>query len=207
MRRTFKDSVYPSKQQRRLLDAQREERRWLENDRLAARRDAWDQRQESVRLYDHQATLPALQGARPALADVPSPVAQTVAVRLDLAFQAVCRRVRAGEKPSSPRSRGKGRDTSSASPQVSVGGKRDTGAQRLRLHGVGAAQVVLRRPLDATPKTATISRSRTGQWRVCCSCERLESSLVHERACMSARAGGAAMSPTSAAAASSTSVI
>ena len=102
MRKTFKYRLYPNKQQQRLLDAQLEECRWLYNELLAARRDAWEQRQESLRLYDQQATLPALKVARPALAGVQSQVLQNVAVRIDLAFQAFFRRVRAGENAGLP---------------------------------------------------------------------------------------------------------
>ena len=105
MRKTFKYRLYPNKQQQRLLEYQLEECRWLHNDLLAARRDAWEQRQESLRLYDQQATLPLLKAARPALAEVQSQVLQNVAVRIDLAFQAFFRRVRSGEKPGYPRFR------------------------------------------------------------------------------------------------------
>ena len=78
----------PNKQQQRLLEQQLEECRWLYNELLAARRDAWEQRQESLRLYDQQATLPMLKAARPTLASVHSQVLQNVAVRIDMAFQA-----------------------------------------------------------------------------------------------------------------------
>ena len=99
MRKTFKYRLYPNKQQQRLLEQQLEECRWLYNELLAARRDAWEQRQESLRLYDQQATLPMLKAARPTLASVHSQVLQNVAVRIDMAFQAFFRRVKAGEKP------------------------------------------------------------------------------------------------------------
>jgi putative transposase len=101
--------LFLNKRQQRLLDQQVEECRWRYNHLLAARRDAWEQRQESLRLYDQQATLPALKAARPALADVQSQVLQNVAVRLDLACQAFFRRVRAGETPGYSRFRGTGR--------------------------------------------------------------------------------------------------
>jgi putative transposase len=64
---TFKYRLYPAKQQQRLLGQQLEECRWVYNHLLAQRRDAWEQRQESLRLYDQQATLPALKVNRPAL--------------------------------------------------------------------------------------------------------------------------------------------
>jgi putative transposase len=36
---------------------------------------------------------------------------------------------------------------------------------------VGLVKIILHRPLEGTPKIATISRSSTGKWYVCCSCE------------------------------------
>jgi putative transposase len=170
MRKTFTYRLYPNKQQQRLLEAQLEECRWLYNELLAARRDAWEERQESLRLYDQQATLPAYKATRPALAAVQSQVLQNVAVRIDLAFQAFFRRVRSDETPGYPRFRGKGRYASITYPQVPVGCKLDGEARRLRLHGVGLVKIILHRPLEGTPKTATISRSSTGKWYVCFSC-------------------------------------
>jgi putative transposase len=184
MRKTFKYRLYLTKQQQRLLDAQLEECRWLYNELLAARRDAWEQRQESLRLYDQQPTLPLLKAARPALANVQSQVLQNVAVRIDLAFQAFFRRVKAGEKPGYPRFRGTGRYASITYPQVPVGCKLDAEAhgeaRRVRLYGVGLVKIILHRPLEGTPKTATISRSSTGKWYVCFSCDCPESSLLPE---------------------------
>ena len=171
MRKTFRYRLYPTKRQQRLLDQQLEECRWLYNHLLAERRDAWEARQESRRLYDQQATLPALKAERPTLAGVHSQVLQNVAVRIDLAFQAFFRRVKAGETPGYPRFRGRGRYDSLTFPQVPVGCKLDSDAKRLRIANVGLVKVILHRPLEGTPKTATISRSSTGKWYVCFSCE------------------------------------
>ena len=180
MRKTFKYRLYANKQQQRLLDAQLEECRWLYNHLLAARRDAWEQRRESLRLYDQQATLPALKASRPALAGVQSQVLQNVAVRIDLAFQAFFRRARAGEKPGYPRFRGLGRYASITYPQVPVGCTLDAEAQRLRLHGVGLVKILLHRPLEGVSKIAIISRSSTGKWYVCFSCECAEPASLPE---------------------------
>jgi putative transposase len=171
MRKTFKYRLYPTKQQQRLLEAQLEECRWLYNHLLAERKSAWEERQESVRLYDQQATLPALKAARPALAGVQSQVLQNVAVRIDLAFQAFFRRVRTGENPGYPRFRGKGRYASITFPQVPVGCRLDVDNKRLRIANVGQVKILLHRPLDGAAKTATITRSSTGKWYVCFSCE------------------------------------
>src|ERR1700747_1362715 len=105
MRKTFQYRLYPTKQQQCLLDQQLEECRWLYNHLLAERRDAWEQRQESLRYYDQAISLPALKVERTSLASVHSQVLQNVAVRIDLAFKAFFRRVKAGEKPGYPRFR------------------------------------------------------------------------------------------------------
>jgi putative transposase len=169
MRKTFNYRLYPNKQQQRLLDQQLEECRWLYNHLLAERRDAWEQRQESLRLYDQQATLPALKAERPVLAGVHSQVLQNVAVRIDLAFQAFLRRCKAGEKPGYPRFRGQGRYGSITFPQVPVGCRLED--RHLRVANVGHIKVLLHRPLEGMPKTATIRRSSTGKWYVSFSCE------------------------------------
>jgi putative transposase len=170
VRKTFKYRLYPTKQQQHLLDRQLEECRWLYNRLLAERKQAWEERQETVRLYEQQATLPALKAERPLLADVHSQVLQNVAVRLDLAFQAFFRRVKAGETPGYPRFRGKGRYDSITFPQVPVGCRLQAEDQCVRVANVGLVKIILHRPAEGTPKTATVSRSSTGKWYVCFSC-------------------------------------
>ncbi len=180
MRKMFKYRLYPNKWQQRLLEHQREECRWLYNYLLAERRDVWEQRQESVSLYDQHATLPALKAERPSLAGVQSQVLQNVAVRIDLAFQAFFRRLKAGEQPGYPRFRGKGRYDSITFPQVPVGCNLDIDTNRLRIMNVGLVKVVLHRHPEGTLKTATIRRSSTGKWYVSLSCECAEPSPMHE---------------------------
>jgi putative transposase len=105
MLRAFKYRLYPTKQQQRLLEQQLEECRWLYTHLLAERRDAWEQRQESLRYYDQAMTLPILKATRPSLAQVNAQALQNVAVRIDLAFKAFFRRMKAGETPGYPRFR------------------------------------------------------------------------------------------------------
>jgi putative transposase len=172
----FKYRLYPTKEQRRLLEQQLEECRWLYNRLLEERQRAWEERQESVRLFDLHRMLPLLKAERPTLTRVQSQVLQNVAVRIDLAFQAFFRRCKAGEEPGYPRFRGKGRYDSFTSPQVPVGCHLDAEAKRLRVMHVGLVKLIPHRPLEGTPKTATISRSSTGKWYVCFSCECAEPS-------------------------------
>jgi putative transposase len=116
-----------------------------------------------LRLYDQQATLPALKAEQPTLAEVQSQVLQNVAVRVDLAFQGFFRRHKAGEEPGYPRFRGKGRYASITFPQVPVGCRLEAEDRRVRIANVGHVEVLLHRPLEGTPKTATIWRSSTGK--------------------------------------------
>lgn len=169
MRKAFKYRIYLTNGQRRILERQLEECRWVYNETLATRRDAWEQRQESLRLYDTQAMLPVWKLARPSLKLVHSQVLQNVQVRVDLAFQAFFRRVKAGEPDVGyPRFKGFGRYDSICYPQYG-NGVRLAGA-RLILAKVGAVHVVLHRPLEGTPKTVTLTRSRTGKWYACFAC-------------------------------------
>ncbi len=105
------------------------------------------------------------------LAGVHSQVLQNVAVRLDLAFQAFFRRMKAGESSGYPRFRGRGRYDSFTFPQVPVGCRLEAADRRLRIANVGLVKIILHRPMEGMPKTAIISRSSTGKWYVCFSCE------------------------------------
>src|SRR5579872_748358 len=180
MRKTVKYRLYPTPAQQRRLEQQLEECRWLYNHLLAERRDAWEQRGESLRLYDQHAELPALKAERPSLAGVQSQVLQNVAVRIDLAFKAFFRRAKVGEAPGHPRFRGQGRYDSLTFPQVPVGCKLEAGTQRLQVMNVGRIKLVYHRPLEGTPKTATIRRSSTGKWYVAFACECVEPSPLPE---------------------------
>jgi putative transposase len=157
VRRAITYRPYPNKQQASLLIEQLEECRWLYNHLLEERKTNWEQRQESLRLYDQQVTLPALKAGRTSLAQVNAQVLQNVAVRIDLAFQALVRRVKSGETPGYPRLYRHNRYDSLTYPQAPSGCQLDSEAKRLRLHGVSPVTIMLHRPLVGTPKTATIS--------------------------------------------------
>ncbi len=95
---------------------------------------------------------------------------QNVQVRVDLAFQAFFRRVKSGGGAVGfPRFKGVGRYDSITYPQYGNGVRLD--GSRLILSKVGAVPLVLHRPVEGTPKTVTLSRTRTGKWFACFSCE------------------------------------
>ncbi len=170
MRKTYRYRLYLAKAQRRVLEQQLEISRWVYNETLAERKRAYEERGVSLRLYDTQAMLPVWKLTRPDLKLVHSQVLQNISVRVDLAFQAFFRRVREGaEAVGFPRFKAFGRYDSITYPQYGNGVRLER--ERLILSKVGAVQVVLHRPLEGTPKTVTLTRSRTGKWFACFSCE------------------------------------
>lgn len=179
MKKTFKYPIYPTRKQETLLNQQLEECRWLYNHFLAERRDTFEQTGKAPRLYDQIGQLPALKLARDGLSLVHSQVLQNVAVRLDLAFQAFFRRVKSGDKEAGyPRFKGYGRYDSITFPQVPSGCKFD--GDKLVVSKVGHIKVKLHRPIKGYPKTCTITRSATGKWYACLSCDNVEPNVLPE---------------------------
>ena len=169
VRKSFQYRLFPTKRQARSMQATLEECRWLYNHLLEQRKTAYEDRQEALRLYDQQATFTALKAARPSLATVHSQVLQNVAVRLDLAFKAFFRRVKAGETPGYPRFRGVGRYDSFCYPQSGFSLNADE--QTVTLSKIGDVKAVLHRPVLGTIKTCCVRRGSTGKWYVAFSCE------------------------------------
>jgi putative transposase len=169
MRKSFKYRVYLTNGQRRILAHQLEECRWVYNQTLSVRRDAY-MHGTTCGLYHTQALLPLWKVDRPALKQVHSQVLQNVQVRVDLAFQAFIQRVKQGaDAPGYPRFKQFGRYDSITYPQYGNGVRLE--GDQLILSKVGAVHVVMHRLVEGTPKSVTLSRSRTGKWYVCFSCE------------------------------------
>src|SRR5690348_4137618 len=103
MRKAYKYRIEPTKAQQHLLETMLEECRWLYNEVLATRKQLWEEYQQSISRNDTITWLPALKDTRPTLKDVHSQVLQNVCIRVDLAFEAFFRRVKAGENPGYPR--------------------------------------------------------------------------------------------------------
>ncbi len=169
MQKAFQYRIYLSNGQRRILDCQLEECRWVYNETLAYRKRAYEEEQRTANWYETKRLLPNWKDVRPSLKLVHSQVLQNVTQRVDLAFQAFFRRVKEGvDDPGYPRFKGFGRYDSITYPQYGNGVQLD--GDRLIISKVGAVRVVLHRPLEGTPKTVTLRKSRTNKWYVSFSC-------------------------------------
>lgn len=141
--------------------------RWVYNKTLEVRRDAWKERQESLSLYETNTMLTQWKKENPLLYNTFSQCLQQAQSRVDLAYKAFFRRVKAGQKPGYPRFKSEDRYDSFSFPQLGfalVGGK-------LRLSKIGMVKIRLHRPICGKIKTLNVNRNHLGNWFACFSCE------------------------------------
>jgi putative transposase len=112
IRKTYKFKLRPTPEQERVLDHTLMLCRHIYNAAVAERRDAWQQCSVSVGYYQQKAELPGIKAEMPEYSEVHSQVLQEVVQRVDRAFQAFFRRVKAGETPGYPRFHGRNRYSS-----------------------------------------------------------------------------------------------
>lgn len=165
--KTFKYRLQPSRSQRTKLVQTLEMCRWVYNETLATRKNAWEQEKKSISLYDTSKMLTLWKQERPELRDVFSQVLQNVQERVDLAFKAFFRRVKAGEKAGYPRFRGYGRYDSFTFKQFGF----KLLENGLFLSKIGAMKIILHRPIQGKIKTLTIQKDAVGNWYACFACE------------------------------------
>jgi len=114
--------------------------------------------------------LPIWKADKPDLKQTHSMVLQDVTMRVDLAFQAFFRRVKAGdEEVGYPRFKGYGRYDSLCYPQYGNGARLD--GNMLVLSKIGSIKVKLHRELCGKPKTVCVRRSAGNKWYVTISCD------------------------------------
>ena len=169
MRLTYKYRLFPSSTQRTALLRTLDACRWVYNRTLEMRKTVWEERQTGVSRYDTIKMLPGWKTEQPWLNAAFSQSLQEVCTRVDLAFQAFFRRVKAGETPGYPRFKGKGWYDSVTYPQYGNGAFLE--GNTLTLSKVGAVRIKLHRPPKGTIKTVTIRRDAVGNWYACFSCE------------------------------------
>jgi putative transposase len=168
MHKMFTYRIYPTKKQSSTLKETLSECRWVYNHFLEMRKTAYEQEGKSLSCYHQIDTLGLLKSERSSLKGVHSQVLQNVAVRIDLAFKAFFRRVKAGDKPGFPRFRGADRYDSFTFPQSGFSITHDN---RLCLSKIGTINMVYHREIKGTLKTCTIECASTGKWYVCFSVE------------------------------------
>ena len=172
MLKTFKYRLYPTSHQEHLMRSTLDECRWLYNHLLEERKNAWEQEQKSLNYYTQAVSIPKLKKERDSLSDVYSQVLQNVAVRVDLAFKAFFRRVKAGEKAGYPRFKGRGWYDSFTYPQLGF----SLGDNVVTLSKIGNVKAKIHRTIGGI-NICSIKRTPTGKWFVCLTSEGSNSPL------------------------------
>ncbi|MDD5774368.1 MAG: transposase [Candidatus Omnitrophica bacterium] len=167
MRKTFKYRIYPNKTQTKSLESSLDACRWLYNNFLEQRKNTWETEKKSLSRFDQSKTIPILKQEYPFLNNAFSQCLQDVSTRIDLAFRAFFRRVKAGEKPGYPRYRGEFRYDSFTYPQAGFKLLENI----IQLSKIGGVKIKLHRPIEGTIKTCTIRRTPTGKWFITFVCD------------------------------------
>jgi putative transposase len=167
MRKTFKYRLYPTKLQITKMNNILEQARWVYNETLALRKNAWESEKKSISLYASQKELTNWVSQKPELKTAHGQVLQNVQVRVDLAFKAFFRRCKAGENPGYPRFKGQGWYKSITYPQSGFRLHPDG----LYLSKIDRVKIILHRPIQGFIKTCTVKKTPTGKWFVYFSCE------------------------------------
>jgi len=141
--------------------------RKLYNTALEQRIAIYHQNKGHISYYDQKRQLPDLKDGFPEYKEVGAQVLQNVLERLDLAYKAFFRRVKAGEKAGFPRFKGRDRYNSFTLTQNSW--KLD--GRYLSISKIGRFKLRLSRPVEGDIKTVTIRREATGKWYACFSCD------------------------------------
>jgi len=167
VRLSYSYRLYPSRSQQREMERILTTCRSFYNDLLAERKEAWEQRGETIGKAAQLRRVKECKASNPHAAPVHSHILQVVATDLDGAFQAFFRRVKAGDNPGYPRFRGANRWRSFGLKELGNGFSID--GRRLKVHGVGRLPVRWHRPLEGAIKTVRISK-KAGHWYVSFSC-------------------------------------
>ena len=164
---TFKYRLFPSKSQRRALEATLSACRLLYNTALCERRDAWKKQNISVSYYDQAPQLKHNLLFETTGVRVYSQVQQNVLRRCDMAFQSFYRRCKRGKTAGYPRFQGYRRYNSFTYPQSGFSVSDDN---RVSLSGIGSVHCKMHRSMHGTIKTLTITRE-DDKWFACFACE------------------------------------
>lgn len=175
MRRAYKFLLRPTSKQADTLAACLEDHRQLYNAALEERREAWRMRHVSVSYGRQAAQLPAIRAGDPCGQGRWSAGSQQQTLRrLDKAFAAFFRRVKAGEKPGYPRFRGRGRFGTIEWPAEKNGARWDSvqhpTVTRVYLLGVGHVRVHQHRAVRGRVKTVSVKREGS-RWYMILSCD------------------------------------
>ncbi len=165
MIKTYQYRIYPTFRQSKILLTWLETLRNLYNQGLSWRKEVYNKTGDTVNWVTQANALPELKQASPFWSSVHSDVLQDTLRRLDKAYQAFFRRVKAGEAPGFPRFKGAGRYRSMTFSHLSKNLIRNIRKRiaRIVVPKIGHVTIRYHRPLpDGKIKHLTIQRKASG---------------------------------------------
>lgn len=162
--RNYKYRIYPTKKQVKIL------LQWLTlcriyyNSALADRKNHYARNGKGLTRTKQQTTLKLDKGIHPELKEVHSQVLQEVLLRVEKAYQAFFRRVKAGETPGYPRFKGVGQYDSLTYTQFGEGLGASLKEGKLSLSKIGLIKIKMHREIAGDVKTCIIKREPSGKW-------------------------------------------
>jgi len=170
----YKYRLFPTRAQETALNATLDTLRLVYNSLLNERKFLYETTGKGVSQYAQEKHFAPWRKDFPELADVHSHLLQNAALRVNLAFTAFFRRVKAGDTPGFPRFKGGGQYGSLGFKEWGNGISFKSG--NLYVSKVGHIKGKFHRPTEGTPKTAAIRR-QAGKWFVCIACEIMSEGL------------------------------
>jgi putative transposase len=181
--RAYKFLLRPTARQTFALGEMLRDHCSLYNGALQERRDAYRHVSKVTVRYGHQSgQLKEIRAFDPARQGRWSFSSQQATLRrLDRAFQAFFRRVKAGQAPGYPRFKGVGHFDTVVFPKDGDGCRWDSTPHdpvtRVRLQGVGHIRVHQHRPVQGRVKTISVKREGT-RWYVVLSCDEVPAEML-----------------------------
>lgn len=166
MVKSFKYRIYPTRRQTQTLNNQLAVCAELYNAALQERRDAWRLNRKFITRFDQIYQLPAIRAVREDVGSVSSYALDEAITRVDRAFKAFFRRVKAGQQAGYPRFRSARRYDSLTFRQIGNA----LIDRKLRVPKVGEVRIKLSRPIEGRIKTLTIKREAE-RWFAVFACE------------------------------------
>jgi len=161
VRKTFHYKLRPTPQPHRTWATVAWRCRARSNAGRQERAAAWEQCRVSVTFAMQSAQLTAIKEVRPEYRELNAQVLQDVLHRLDKAFAAFFRRVKAGGHPGSPRLRGRDRAHRCTCPPVGAPGGAALDGGVLTLASSGCLRLRRHRPLQGTPRRSPSAARQT----------------------------------------------
>jgi putative transposase len=176
MLRVYRYRLYPTRAQDESMRTTLYRLRELYNAALQERRDAYRKEDRTISGYEQMAELREVRELRPEYAIIHTHLLQDVITRLDRAYRAFFRRVKAGEKPGFPRFKGRGQyNTFTFKDAVNHNGVRLLAAgKRVKLASIGNVKVKLHRPIEGTIKQASVTLNGDGHWYISFVCDGIQ---------------------------------